>query len=593
MSALKENIIAVKESADIADYIDSFGVPLKSGNPLMGTCPFHQDSTPSFAVYPSSQTYYCFGCQESGDIITFAQKMGAAPDVVEAVRVIAGQYNVTLKDDDDEHNSFDYQGVRAVLEDTHTFFRYSYRQLDDAHPAKRMVADRKLQQAPVFGYAPAGFTTLWDALRSRGHTERNILDSGVCGRTKDGRVYGFWRNRLMFTIFSASGAVTGFSGRKLDENDRGGKYVNSRATPVFDKRRNLYTGDVARARAMAQETQVAYVVEGQFDVVSLCASGLMNTFAPSGTAFTREQGDLLRRYVTDAGRVVFCFDGDSAGVKAAQHVLESGHGNAASSYVVELPEGNDPSDMFVQHGPTVLKEYVSSRQVPLVSFVIGKIAEQHDVSTVAGQESFVAQCAQAVKNITSMVAYRAAVAEIALMGRVDVDVVKQVCDAARSLKRSHPSPAPRPAAGEVVPQAGSEKDKVIANKIARDPLYKTAASYLRMLSTVPELHADVSPGDVPKDLRALAEEISASSGVLLPEKSQLPLCADIVYGSGGTVFRPEPPGQDVEDVRSRAAYLRQRVQSLLDRRVKQREINHNVAVLKMDSSLTALEKVTN
>ena len=100
MGTLKENIIAVKESADIADYIDSFGVPLKPGNPLMGSCPFHQDSTPSFAVYPSSQTYYCFGCQESGDIITFAQKMGAAPDVVEAVRMIAGQYNVTLKEEE-------------------------------------------------------------------------------------------------------------------------------------------------------------------------------------------------------------------------------------------------------------------------------------------------------------------------------------------------------------------------------------------------------------------------------------------------------------------------------------------------------------
>lgn len=590
MSALKENIIAVKESADIADYIDSFGVPLKSGNPLMGPCPFHQDSTPSFAVYPSSQTYYCFGCRESGDIITFAQKMGAAPDVVEAVRVIAGQYNVTLKEEDDEHASFDYQGVRAVLEDTHTFFQYSYRQLDDAHPAKRMVADRKLQRAPVFGYAPAGFTTLWDALRSRGHSEKNILDSGVCGRTKDGRVYGFWRNRLMFTIFSASGAVTGFSGRKLDENDRGGKYVNSRATPVFDKRRNLYTGDVARARAMAQETQTAYVVEGQFDVVSLCAAGLMNTFAPSGTAFTREQGDLLRRYVTDAGRIVFCFDGDSAGVKAAQHVLESGHGNIGSSYVVELPEGMDPSDLFVQHGPAALKEHVSSRQVPLVSFVIGKIAEQHDVSTVAGQESFVAQCAQAIKNITSMVAYRAAVAEIAFTGRVDVDAVKQVCDAARTRRGDTPRPEPHPAV--VAPEAGSEADKVLADKIARDPLYKMLASYLRMLSTMPELRAEVSPGDVPQDLRVLAEEISAAHGVLLPEASRLPLSADIVYGTGGSVFRPSPPGQDVEHVKERAAYLRGRAQSLLARRMRQQEINHNVAVLKMDSSLSALEKVT-
>ena len=591
MGALKENIIAVKESADIADYIDSFGVPLKPGNPLMGSCPFHQDSTPSFAVYPSSQTYYCFGCQESGDIITFAQKMGAAPDVVEAVRMIAGQYNVTLKEDDDEHDSFDYHGVRAVLDDTHKFFQYSYRQLDETHPAKRMVAARKLERAPVFGYAPAGFTTLWDALRSRGHSEKNILDSGVCGQTKDGRVYGFWRNRLMFTIFSASGAVTGFSGRKLDENDHGGKYVNSRATPVFDKRRNLYTGDVALARAKAQETQTAYVVEGQFDVVSLCSAGLMNTFAPSGTAFTREQGDLLRRYVTDAGRIVFCFDSDSAGVKAAQHVLEAGFGNITSSYVVELPEGNDPSDMFVQYGPTVLKEYVSSRQVPLVSFVIGKIVEQHDVSTVAGQESFVSQSAQAIKNITSMVAYRGAVAEIALLGRVDVDAVKQVCDAARSLKHNNSKPAPKSSGYAVTPEAGSETDKVLADKIVRDPLYKTAASYLRILSSVPELRSEVSPDDVPEDLRVLVEEISSTSGVLLPEKSQLPLTANIVYGSGGSVFRPTPPGQDVDDVRSRAVYLRQRVQSLLARRVKQREINHNVAVLKMDSSLSALEKV--
>ena len=132
---------------------------------------------------------------------------------------------------------------------------------------------------------------------------------------------------------------------------------------------------------------------------------------------------------------------------------------------------------------------------------------------------------------------------------------------------------------------------MLADKIARDPLYKTAASYLRILSSVPELRSEVSPDDVPEDLRVLVEEISSTSGVLLPEKSQLPLTANIIYGSGGAVFRPTPPGQDVDDVRSRAVYLRQRLQSLLARRVKQREINHNVAVLKMDSSLSALEKV--
>ena len=615
MGAFQETVAAVKTAADIVDYIESTGTHLKpTGSVLVASCPLpgHDDSTPSFTVYPQTGTYQCFGCGRSGDVITFVQETMGVTDFKETLRFLGSKYGVNVEfphnNTDDEGSGFDYQGVMSVLDDARRFFRKAYEVTGDDKPVKRFVKDRYITDQSVFGYAPAGGDVLYRVLTKRGHTLENLVAAGVCGQTQSGRVYDFWQDRLMFTIMNPAGQPIGFSGRKISEDTPGGKYVNSKASPVFDKSRALYTADPVQARVVAQKTKTVFVVEGQFDVLAVRQAGFPAVFASSGTAFTSEQAGLLRRFVGDEGRVVFCFDADKAGVKAAQHVLTHCSTVVPQAWAVELPGGYDPADALGFFGETGLAELLGE-QTPLLDFVLSKLVGEYDVTTVAGKNSFVQAAAQLLVSVSSPVVLREAIQKIALLGMVDVETARTMCEDARvqhTMKQPTPPPdttastatQPHNDGDDSVVGEAVDADVVLADLIQKDAWYKTAASYIQIMGTWSMGARQAVTGGkhravIPEEFHPLLDELAAmnTAPLLVPEKFTYQRTATILFGVSDVLGQARFEGE--QDFMRRAKYLFHRLEKMRAEHARQEGVVRDYTMLSEDNSVEALERVLN
>lgn len=424
----KNHIAEVKNAYSIVDYIEQSGISLKGfGNKYKGLCPFHQEKTPSFTVDDATQFYHCFGCGESGDLITFVEKTENL-SFIEAVKKLAEEKNIVIDFDKDNDSSVDYQSLRACIRDAANFFYIRFKKLSDDHPAKQEVLSRGLSlQGMKYGYAPEGRQTLYNFLKSKGFSDDTILQTGVCVKSeKYGNIFDFWQGRLMFFITDISGKVIGFSGRRLYESDTRGKYVNSSATPLFDKSVSLFNIFDAKKKAHCDKT--LYVTEGQFDVAAFIKAGLTNVVASSGTAFTNNQGLICRRLVSEDGKIIFSFDGDSAGKEAALKVFKNIPLIQSQSYVVIFPDGQDPCDYQLKHGDEELVKFINHHTVPLIEFVLQQSAEKYDLMNNLEKTQYIEESAKILKTITSVPLRQIYIKKIALETFTDVETIKTTID---------------------------------------------------------------------------------------------------------------------------------------------------------------------
>ena len=398
----------VQELLSRVDIVDVVGrhVELKRGGAnLMGLCPFHGEKSPSFSVSPSKQFYYCFGCGASGDAIRFlTEHLGLS--FVEAVRDLAQGAGLTVPEDQaspEERERRDTLRQRrlsatAVLTRAAEFYRAELRK----HPrAIDYLKQRGLtgQVAARFGlgYAPPGWRTLagvfpdYDApaLEEAGLVrQREAEDDGHAGEKIDGDRgrYDWFRDRIMFPIRGVSGDVIGFGGRVLDDGKP--KYINSPETPVFSKGRELY--GLFEARQALRDKGYALVVEGYMDVVALAQAGYTNAVATLGTACTAEHVQKLFRF-TDV--VVFSFDGDAAGRRAAARALEAALPQASDLRTVRflfLPPEHDPDSYVRELGAAAFEAQVTAA-VPLSRQLVEQAAEGSDLATAEGRSRMLAQ----------------------------------------------------------------------------------------------------------------------------------------------------------------------------------------------------------
>ncbi|MDP1650424.1 MAG: DNA primase, partial [Rubrivivax sp.] len=400
----------VQELLSRVDIVDVVGrhVELKRGGAnLMGLCPFHGEKSPSFSVSPSKQFYYCFGCGASGDAIRFlTEHLGLS--FVEAVRDLAQGAGLTVPEDQaspEERERRDTlrqrrQSATAVLTRAAEFYRAELRK----HPrAIDYLKQRGLtgQVAARFGlgFAPPGWRTLagvfpdYDdpALEEAGLVrQREAEDDGHASgseKTDSGRGrYDWFRERIMFPIRSVTGEVIGFGGRVLDDSKP--KYINSPETPVFSKGRELY--GLFEARQALRDKGYALVVEGYMDVVALAQTGFTNAVATLGTACTAEHVHKLFRF-TDV--VVFSFDGDAAGRRAAARALEAALPHATDLRTVRflfLPPEHDPDSYVRELGAAAFEAQVTAA-VPLSRQLVELAAEGADLATAEGRSRMLAQ----------------------------------------------------------------------------------------------------------------------------------------------------------------------------------------------------------
>lgn len=429
--SFKNLVLEVKRSYDIVDYIQASGVSLKrsGGGRWKGLCPFHNEKTPSFIVDENFQNFRCFGCGAHGDLVSYVESTENL-DFMEALRSLAESkgIEVTLSDED---STVDWRALKSIVKDTANFFYREFRKLPEDHPAVQQIVSRGLPvNGPImYGYAPSG-NALHSFLSSQNYSDDLIVQAGVCRRNeKTSRIFDFWQSRLMFFVTDIIGKPVGFSGRKLFETDTMGKYVNSPDTPLFNKSASLFNITNAKKKAAADRT--VFVTEGQFDVAAMVSAGLENTVASLGTAFTEQQGLICRRLVSEGGRIVFCFDGDSAGVNAAAKVFKNIPAIHGQAYVVILPDGLDPCDFRNRNGDEALKDYVEKNQKTMIDFMLDSLADQNDLESPIGTASYVSQAAAVLRTIPSSTLREAFTRKVALIGFTSVSDVRDAVARAR------------------------------------------------------------------------------------------------------------------------------------------------------------------
>jgi DNA primase len=388
-----EDIALVREKARIDEVVRDY-VTLKSagGGSLKGLCPFHDERSPSFNVNPAKGAWYCFGCGEGGDVIGFLRKVDHL-SFTEAVEKLAGRYGVTLRYAEGSAAPNRQAGTRSRLIEAHKAAAAFYVERlasPEAEIGRTFLTERGFDADAAkhfgVGYAPKGWDVLLTHLRGKGFSDDQLVEGGLVARGGQRGIYDRFRGRLVWPIRDTSGDVVGFGARKLYDDDEGPKYLNTPETPLYKKSQVLYGIDLAR-KEIAKRKQ-AVIVEGYTDVMAAHLSGVETAVATCGTSFGSDHISVLRRLLMDdgvfTGEVVFTFDGDAAGQKAAQRAFGEDQRFTAQTFVAVEPSGMDPCELRIARGPEAVRELVEHK-VPLFEFAIRTELKGFDLDHAEGR----------------------------------------------------------------------------------------------------------------------------------------------------------------------------------------------------------------
>jgi len=403
----REDVEAVRERARIEDIVGE-QVALKSAGigSMKGLCPFHDEHTPSFHVRPQVGMYHCFGCGEGGDVIDFVQKIDGLP-FSEAVEYLAGRVGIQLRYEEGGAPRPGMEpGTRQRLLEAHRVAgEFFTEQLltPGAAAARDFLAGRGFDRSAAeqfgIGYAPQSWDQLLRHLRGRGFTEKELVATGLMSQGGRG-IYDRFRGRLVWPIREVTGDTVGFGARKLYEEDQGPKYLNTPETALYKKSHVLYGIDLAK-REIARSKRVV-VVEGYTDVMAMHLSGVGTAIATCGTAFGPDHARIVRRLMGDQGAVVFTFDGDEAGQKAAMKAHEQQRVIGLPTFVAVADDGMDPCDLRQRKGPDAVRSLVDSA-TQLYQFVIRRQLAAHDLDSVEGRVAALDSAAVTVAGIANEV----------------------------------------------------------------------------------------------------------------------------------------------------------------------------------------------
>jgi DNA primase len=390
-----EDVQHIRDHAPIDDVVGEY-VQLKSagGGQKKGLCPFHDEKSPSFHVTPSKGYFHCFGCQTGGDVIAFLMKIDHL-SFTETIERLADRIGYTLRYEESgsapSGPSVNRSRLVAANALAASFFQEQLNTSPDAAHGRDLLTKRGFDRAACqtfgVGYAPDSWDALTKYLRAAGYTIEELELAGLSKMGERGPIDKF-RNRLTWPIRDISGDVVGFGARKLasDEEDQGPKYLNTSETPIYKKSQVLYGLDMAK-KEIAKKRQVV-IVEGYTDVMAAHLAGITTAVATCGTAFGADHIRIIRRLLMDddafRGEVIFTFDGDAAGQKAAMRAFSEDQKFVTQTFVAVEPEGLDPCDLRQIKGDLALRDLIAKR-VPLFEFAIRTELKLHNLATAEGR----------------------------------------------------------------------------------------------------------------------------------------------------------------------------------------------------------------
>ncbi len=485
------DIDEVRQRVNIADVVGDY-VTLKSAGvgSMKGLCPFHDERSPSFHVRPQAGFYHCFGCGEGGDAYSFLQKIDhlSFQEAVERLAERVG-YQLTYEDGSGGAPAGNRARLYAANQAAEKFFR-EHLGKPEAELGRTFLGERGFDALAAerfgVGYAPASYDALSKHLVGAGFTIQELLDAGLVSQGDRG-VYDRFRGRLVWPIRDVTGQTIGFGARKLRDDDQGPKYLNTPETAVYHKSRVLYGLDLAK-RDIAKQRQVV-IVEGYTDVMACHLAGITTAVATCGTAFGGDHVTVVRRVLGDSddpaqatkGEVIFTFDPDEAGQKAASRAFAEESRFAAQTFVAVPPEGLDPCDVRITKGDEALREVIAHRR-PMYEFMIKQVMNQCDLNTVEGRTLALRAAAPVVSRIRDRVIRDGYARELAgWLGMNPDDVLREIrAGATKAAPASSPTtPAP-------------EGDKPYTmESLSKDPVTTLERDVLMVLLQ----HPDVVPAE--------------------------------------------------------------------------------------------------
>ncbi len=394
MAIPEQVLMEIKYRNDIETVISPYVNLKRNGRILKGLCPFHNEKTPSFTVYPDSSSFYCFGCQVGGDIFTFT-KLIENLDYVDAVKLLADRSGVTLPEDgyDDSMQRL-RQNILNINKESAKFF-HNYLLSPGGKWALDYLIGRGLNLKSIkrfgLGAAPDNWDLLLKHLKGLGFSENDMLQANVISRGNSGKCYDRFRRRVMFPIINLRGNVIAFSGRKDPKDEKAAKFVNTADTFVYKKGQNLFGINYAKNDCAER----IILVEGNMDVVSMHQAGFTNTVGSLGTALTVEQAKLLSRYTKE---IVVTLDSDEAGQKAVMKALDQMKDIGLPIRVLVLPECKDPDEFIKKNGAARFKKLLDGA-VSDVEYRLLRAAEGIDMSGDDGLLKYLVKAAEVLAGI--------------------------------------------------------------------------------------------------------------------------------------------------------------------------------------------------
>jgi len=482
----QSDIEEVKSRTNIGDIIGDY-VSLKTGGvgALKGLCPFHDEKSPSFYVRPGVGRYHCFGCGEGGDVYEFLLKMDHV-SFTDAVERLAGRIGYQLHYEEGGGPAESGGGNRARLLAANSAAEEFFQDrltAPDAEPGRRFLGERGFDAAAAahfgVGFAPKSWDELTKHLRGKGFTQDELVAAGLVSQGDRG-VYDRFRGRLVWPIRDVTGQTIGFGARRLLDDDKGPKYLNTPETAVYKKAQVLYGLDLAK-RDISRNDQVV-VVEGYTDVMACHLAGITTAVATCGTSFGIDHIKVIRRVMgddTSQGSVIFTFDPDAAGQKAAARAFGEEQRFSAQTYVAVGPDGLDPCDLRLAKGDDAVRRMIDAKK-PMFEFMIRQVVERFDLDSVEGRSGALRAGAPIVATIRDPASQNGYMRELARLSGADLqDAVRAVRSAQRSTRGEQSG------RGQADPSGRDDAPMPVPAADPNDPTQRTERECLMVLLQLP------------------------------------------------------------------------------------------------------------
>lgn len=419
-----EFLSELKRKNDLVSIASNYLQLEQKGSRFWACCPFHSEKTPSFAINEEDGVYFCFGCKESGDVISFVEKMENV-DFIDAVKILADRAGMEIPE---YSSSSGYKENKNLKERIYSALDFAYKHYmdnlysKDAKVAQDYVKQRKFTRRELedfkIGYSK-NWTDIVDYLKSKGFSEKELLDAGICGK-KNNHLFDVVGGRLIFPIFNSLNECIGFSARALEKTDFA-KYKNTAETLVFQKGRVVFGINILKAQKQQQLLDKIILVEGQMDVIAMHKAGFKCTVACMGTALTKDHVKELKRYNEN---IFLCFDNDEAGLKATLRAIDMFRNENVNLKIVKLSGGKDPDEVLQNLGKEELEKMIE-KALPYMEFLIEYYHSIHNLENAEEKGKFVKEILREIKKLDSPTLFEPYLEKIRDLTKIPLDVLRR------------------------------------------------------------------------------------------------------------------------------------------------------------------------